>query len=51
MPNWLTVLIGAVASVTPQVLHVIPYPFNIVATGIIAGLTGAYHLMQEPPSR
>lgn len=49
MPNWLTVVVGALASATPQVLHIVPYPWSIIATAVIAGITGAYHLMQQPP--
>lgn len=48
MGGWLTVLVGALASVTPYVLH-LPPPFNLVATGLIAGITGAYHLYADPP--
>lgn len=47
--NWLTVLFGGVASAIPQVLPFIPQPYAAAATGVIAALTGLYHLYQEKP--
>jgi len=47
--NWLTTLLTGVLALAPQLVGVIPHPWNDVATAAIAFAGSLYHLFQETP--
>jgi hypothetical protein len=47
----ITLLLGGIISAAPYFFPIIPAPYNAIATGIIATLTGIYHLYQPMPSK
>lgn len=49
--NLLTVIIGAVITVMPQVLSVIPAPYSDIASGVLAALVAGWHLYQPSPTQ
>jgi hypothetical protein len=46
----LTVIIGALLTITPQLLAVVPAPYSDVASAVIAACVAAWHLYQPAPS-
>lgn len=47
----LTVIIGALLTITPQLLSVVPTRYSDVASAIIAALVAAWHLYQPVPTQ
>jgi hypothetical protein len=48
--NWMTVLVGALIAVLPQMAGVIPAPGKDIATAIITAIVAVWHLYQPSPS-
>lgn len=51
MPNWLSLTIGTLLTILPQLAPVIVPPlYRDIATGAFALGTSVYHLFQEKPN-
>lgn len=50
MPNWLTVTVGTLLTIVPQLVSVVPSPYREIATGVLALGTTLYHLFQPAPN-
>jgi hypothetical protein len=48
--NWITVIGGAVVTILPQVVGIIPAPYSEIASGVLAAVLAAWHLYQPSPS-
>jgi hypothetical protein len=47
--NWITVIGGAIVTILPQILTVVPAPYSTIASGAIAAVVAAWHLYQPAP--
>jgi hypothetical protein len=48
--NWITIIGGAVITILPQIVSVIPGPYNALASGVLAATVAAWHLYQPTPN-
>ncbi len=48
--NWITIIGGAVITIMPQIVSVIPAPYSDIASGMLAAIVAAWHLYQPTPS-
>ena len=49
MPSWLSLTIGTLLTIVPQIVTVVPSPYREIATGALALGTSLYHLFQPTP--
>lgn len=49
MPSWLTVTVGTLLTIVPQLVLAVPSPYREIATGVLALGTSLYHLFQPQP--
>jgi len=47
--NVITILLGALVTVLPQLAPAVPEPYTAAATAIVAGLVMLWHLYQPSP--
>lgn len=50
MPSWLSLTIGTLLTIVPQIVTVVPSPYREIATGVLALGTSLYHLFQPAPN-
>lgn len=48
--NWITILIGGLVTVVPQMISALPPPYRDVATAVIGVIVAAWHLYRPSPS-
>ncbi len=49
--NLLSVLITGAATIMPMVVPLIPPPYNLAASAVIAAIGAVYHLFQPVPKK
>jgi hypothetical protein len=49
--NVITILVGALIPVLPQLANAVPQPYTAIATAVVGAIVLAWHLYQPSPSR
>lgn len=48
--NLLTILAGVAGTIAPMLTSVIPPPYNVAASAVVAAISAVYHLFAPSPS-
>jgi hypothetical protein len=48
--SWITVFIGGLMAMAPQIVSALPPEYRDIASGVVAAAVAAWHLYQPSPS-
>jgi hypothetical protein len=51
MGSWLTIIVGGLLTVVPQLVAAVPSPYKDIASASLAAAVAAWHLYQPSPSQ